>query len=67
MKTGRVVPIYPRVTVTNAKYLQQLKKRMTRVFGRDLTDAEVVDRLITFARKTASVTTIAKGKNVAKA
>lgn len=56
MKTGRVVPIYPRVKTVNASYLEKVGKAFSRAAKRDVTEAEVVDEIITYARKTATLT-----------
>lgn len=51
-KTGRTIPIYPRVTKDNAKYLSTTTKKY------DVSEAEFVDRAMTHFRRHYSATQI---------
>lgn len=53
-KTNRIIPIYPRVALTNRKWLSTLKRKFK------LSESEIIDSLLTHSRSGKGFDFVAK-------
>lgn len=48
-RTGRTIPIYPRLTLTNREWLSARAEKINR------SESEIIDKIVTHARKTMTL------------